>query len=292
MSKTAAVIIFFNPTKEDVSYVASRAGQWEGVVVDNSEKPCVASKKLGKMTYVCNGKNIGIAEAQNIGIRHLLKDKDITHVVFFDQDSRVPAEYLEDISQEFVAISQRDTTLALLGPTVIRKDNGEEYKSAVHHYTSDCEGFSRRSHIISSGSCASAEALCAVGLMESTLFIDYVDFEWCWRAALKGYAMGVTDKITIEHKVGQRELSIGNHKVIISSPFRYFYQYRNFLWLLRRKYVPLRWKLATGVKFLARSFYYPFVLKDAWNVERNMARGMLAGLKSPKQQRQTKHGNK
>lgn len=279
MNKVATIIVFYNPTPEDIAYATAMAEHWDGVIVDNSKNPCMASSRMGKMAYICNGENLGIAEAQNIGIRHLLAETEADGIVFFDQDSRVPSDYPERMAKEFESIKRNASNLGLLGPTPIRKEGGEEYKSAVHHYPTDGYGFSPRSHIISSGSCVSDEALRTVGMMESALFIDYVDFEWCWRAGAKGYAIGITSHVTLSHKVGQKELSIGKHKVIISSPTRYFYQYRNYLWLLHRKYVPLQWKLATGVKFAMRIFYLPIVLNDGRSYLQNMLKGIKQGLK-------------
>lgn len=280
MSKVASIIVFYNPTAKDIAYATALSRQWEGVIVDNSASPCLPTGSIGKMAYICNGENLGIAEAQNIGIRHLSANSGLEYIVFFDQDSRIPMDYLEGMAEEFKTIKNHVGNLALLGPTVVRKDDGEEYKSAVHHYTTDNNGFSPRSHIISSGSCVSVEALRTVGLMDESLFIDYVDFEWCWRALSKGHAIGITSHMTLNHKVGQKELSLGKHKVIISSPTRYFYQYRNFLWLLRRGYVPLQWKLATGVKFSLRLLYLPLVLTNGSKYLQNMLKGVGQGLRN------------
>lgn len=278
MNKVACIIIFYNPTAEDIAYATYMAEHWEGVIVDNSQNPCMPTEHVGKMAYICNGANLGIAEAQNIGIRHVLSYTASSHIVFFDQDSRVAVDYPQRMAKEFETVRSTVGNLVLLGPTVVRKDDGQEYRSAVHHYDCDRQGFSRRSHIISSGSCLLTEALNTVGLMESRLFIDYVDFEWCWRAINSGYSVGITSNVTLAHKVGQKELSIGRHKVIISAPTRYFYQYRNFLWLLRRKYVPLQWKLATGAKFCLRLFYLPFCVDKGLECWKNMLRGIKAGL--------------
>lgn len=255
---------------------------WDGVVVDNSSSPSMSVDNIGTMTYICNGKNLGIAEAQNIGIRYLMEHGNMEYIVLFDQDSRVPTDYPMAMVNEFLSIKCKVGNLALLGPTVTRNEDGMEYKSAIHRYTTDCYGFSQRTHIISSGSCISTEALHSIGLMDSSLFIDYVDFEWCWRARSKGYAIGVTSRMVIRHKVGQKELALGSHKVIISSPKRYFYQYRNYLWLIRCSYVPLQWKLATGIKKSLRIIYFPFILNNGKLYLKNMLKGIWAGMKRNK----------
>ncbi len=275
----AVVVILFNPSESDIQNVRELSCVYDGIVVDNSETPFTDNSAIGKMRYVCNNSNLGIAEAQNIGIRIILNENKYSHIVFLDQDSRLPISYPQDITSEFCSIEFKYPKLAILGPTVSNNETGEEYKSVIHKYSSDNHGFSQRHHIISSGSCIPTEALKDVGLMNGGMFIDYVDYEWCWRAVSKGYICGITNKLHINHKVGKRELSIGKYKVIISSPFRYFYQYRNYLWLIREKYVPLQWKIATGVKFLSRLVYFPLCVKGGTKCWKYMIKGIIQGIK-------------
>ncbi len=277
-TETAVIIILFNPSGEDIAQAELMATLWEGVIVDNSDTPFTPHDRIGKMRYICNKANLGIAEAQNIALRNILSDTNASHIVFLDQDSRMPADYPSAICSEFIRIRQKHPSLALLGPTVINKTSQKEYKSAIHHYSSDDLGYSRRQQIICSGSCVLTEALQKVGMMDSSLFIDYVDFEWCWRAISKGYECGITSNVSIRHQVGKRELSFGKYKVIISAPFRYYYQYRNYLWLLRRAYVPLRWKLSFGIKLSARFLYFPILVKGGYERWKQMKKGIIAGF--------------
>ena len=277
--KIAVVVVLFNPSESDIQNVRGLSSAYDGAIIDNSEKPFSEMATIGRMRYVCNKRNLGIAAAQNIGIRLILEQDIYSHIVFLDQDSRLPLSYPQDMVSEFCTLKSRYPRLAILGPTVNNKETGEEYKSVIHKYSTDDNGFSQRRHIISSGSCIPTTVLKDVGFMNSSMFIDYVDYEWCWRAEAKGYVCGITDKIQICHKVGKRELSIGKYKVIISSPFRYFYQYRNYLWLIREKYVPLQWKVATGVKFLSRLVYFPLCVKGGTKCWKYMIKGIIQGIK-------------
>ena len=283
MSSTeiAVVIILYNPSEEDISHSMKQAALWYGVIVDNSAEPFTDNTRIGNMLYICNRKNVGIAEAQNIGLRAIGLET-VRFVVFLDQDTRFSSTYPEKICTEFETISKVEQRLAILGPTVINKTSGQEYASVIHHYDVDSLGFSQRRQVISSGSCVSAQALLDVGLMDASLFIDSVDYEWCWRATARKYVCGITTKMSISHQVGSRELNIGKYKVIISAPFRYYYQYRNFLWLLRRKYVPLQWKIATGVKFAARFIYFPLFVRGGRERWKYMCQGIKAGIKGRK----------
>ena len=273
--KVAVIIVLYNPDTNDIDNVRRIAQYNVGFVVDNSLIPFMDGETIGNMSYICNKANIGIAKAQNIALREILKG-DYEYVVFLDQDTRVAVDYPLQIAMEFSRID--NGRLAVLGPQVVNAVTGGQYASAIHKYEISENGFSLRKHIISSGSCMSINALKDVGLMWGELFIDYVDFEWCWRAASKGYQCGVTSHLQISHHVGQRELSIGKYKVIISAQQRYFYQYRNFIWLIQKKYVPLQWKCATCVKFLLRLVYFPILVNGGLKYWNNMIEGLEAGI--------------
>ena len=273
--KVAVIIVLYNPDTNDIDNVRRIAQYNVGFVVDNSLIPFMDGETIGNMSYICNKANLGIAKAQNIALREILKG-DYEYVVLLDQDARGAGDYPFQIAMEFSRID--NGRLAVLGPQVVNAVTGGQYASAIHKYEISENGFSLRKHIISSGSCMSINALKDVGLMWGELFIDYVDFEWCWRAASKGYQCGVTSHLQISHHVGQRELSIGKYKVIISAQQRYFYQYRNFIWLIQKKYVPLQWKCATCVKFLLRIVYFPILVKDGLKYWNNMVKGLEAGI--------------
>ena len=273
--KVAVIIVLYNPDTNDIDNVRRIAQYNVGFVVDNSLIPFMDGETIGNMSYICNKANIGIAKAQNIALREILKG-DYEYVVFLDQDTRVAVDYPLQIAMEFSRID--NGRLAVLGPQVVNAVTGGQYASAIHKYEISENGFSLRKHIISSGSCMSINALKDVGLMWGELFIDFVDFEWCWRAASKGYQCGVTSHLQISHHVGQRELSIGKYKVIISAQQRYFYQYRNFIWLIQKKYVPLQWKCSTCVKFLLRLVYFPILVNGGFKYWNNMIKGLEAGI--------------
>ena len=279
MNTPALIIVLYHPTSDDVEQVRRLAGQWPGCIVDNSEEPCFGTPEVGRMQYVCNGQNEGIAAAQAVGIRKMKERKDISHLVFLDQDTRIPTDYPQLIADEYERIKTSTKQLALLGPTLRNLRSGEEYRSVVHRDHPTADDFIPRRDVISTGCCIGIDVLNDVGEPEKALFIDYVDFEWCWRAEAKHYVCGITPHITIGHQVGQRELKIGSYRVIISRPGRYYYQYRNYLWLLQRRYVPLQWKVATGIKQLARLVYFPLLVRDGGRCWTYMWRGIRDGLR-------------
>lgn len=278
INRIGVVIIVFHPNARLLESKLKKLGNDVAVVVvDNTPNETINIEQTN-ITYIPLRENTGIANAQNVGIGNIL-DRGCTHVVFFDQDSDFTEKYVRSIVDEYERISTVRKNLFLLGPTVINKTNGEEYRSVIHTDKKDDQGFVEKREIISSGSCVSVDKLNQVGVMDTRLFIDYVDFEHCWRANSKGYVCGITWNVTLSHKVGSRELHFPHgYRVIISAPFRYYYQYRNWLWLCRKGYVPRQWKINTCIKFMSRIIYFPFVVNEWKAIEKNMFKGIHDGL--------------
>jgi GT2 family glycosyltransferase len=109
---------------------------------------------------------------------------------------------------------------------------------------------------IISGSLISMEAIGSVGLMESDLFVDYVDIEWGLRAASLGYkCFGVCGAV-MDHQLGDSVRLFLGIVVPVRSPLRHYYLFRNACLLYRRRYVPLRWKLNDAYRLLLKYGFY------------------------------------
>jgi len=278
INRIGVVIIVFHPNARLLESKLKKLGNDVAVVVVDNTPNETINIEQANITYIPLYENTGIANAQNVGIGNLL-ERGCTHVVFFDQDSDFTEIYVRSIVDEYERISTVRKNLFLLGPTVINKTNGEEYRSVIHSDKKADQGFIEKREIISSGSCVSVDKLNQVGVMDTRLFIDYVDFEHCWRANSKGYVCGITRNVTLPHKVGNNELHFPHgYRVIISAPFRYYYQYRNWLWLCRKGYVPRQWKINTCIKFMSRIIYFPFVVNEWKSIEKNMFKGIHDGL--------------
>lgn len=67
-------------------------------------------------------------------------------------------------------------------------------------------------------------------------------------------------------------------KVAIASPFRVYYQFRNYLWLCRRDYVPRYWKKKNGMKYFVKLFYFPICVAPRAMYLRRIVHGVISGL--------------
>ena len=280
LSQIAIIIVLFHPSESDIDNIHILSKRYKGVIVDNSEKDTFDDSHIGRMLYLPLKGNHGIAEAHNQAIDLICQENEVKYIVLLDQDSRLTEDYPLKIVNEFIQIKEHHPLLVALGPTIIQKETGEEYRSAIHHDRYIESNFILKKDIIASGCGLSIEGIKTVGKFDSSLFIDFVDTEWCYRAKSKGFIFGITPHITLRHKVGQNEIHIGKHIVSISAPFRYYYQYRNLTILLFRRYVPFSFKINFGIKFLLRLFYFPLFVKDGRKCWKYMLKGIFNGLKT------------
>lgn len=291
--EVALVIVLFNPDADDLRHALEMAKECRGVIVDNSPRPSFSGESVGQMLYLCSGRNVGIAEAQNTALKVLMSGQytalwpRFTHFVFLDQDSRTQPEFPAQMAAEFEQAqqylaencSESTQKLAILGPTIINKLTGETYSSAFHAVPEGSAHFIPSREVISSGACISRAALEEVGLNDETLFIDMVDHEWCWRALSCGWVVGTTPQLQLPHLVGRKPLQIGRHTILRAAPLRHYYLCRNYLLLCSRQYVPRQWKWAMGIKRLAATIIVPLTQPDGFRALSYMWRGMLDGLR-------------
>ena len=115
--------------------------------------------------------------------------------------------------------------------------------------------------------------------MDSSLFIDGVDNEWCWRAKNKGNLDSfVSLDFKMNHYLGEGDRSFFGIKISISSPFRVYYQFRNFFILCRKSYVPGIWKIKNAVKYTIKFFYLPIFVIPRLEYLKKIFLGTIDGI--------------
>jgi len=271
--KIAVIIVFYKAEVTDEHLRIAQLDDVKLILVDNTpERECAINLPIH---YIPLKENKGIATAQNVGIGKAV-ELGCEYVVFFDQDSTFSFDYIPRVVGEYIRIQRYFPNIGLLGPTVVKAENGQPYKSYLSPSRHHCKVVDV---LISSGTVTSVQVLKEVGMMEDELFIDLVDFEWCWRAKSKGFVSVMTENITLNHKVGQSDKLFLGYPIIISSPIRYYYQYRNYLRMCKRSYVPLRYKIKTGLRKFVELFIVPVLAKDGLSIFKYMLKGIQAGLK-------------
>ncbi len=273
VEKLVVVIVLYNPQKEHIEGILSADLSCELILVDNTPEFNLNISKEG-IYYIPLMKNMGIAAAQNIGINKAF-DMGASYIVFFDQDSKIEMDFIYSIYQEYVKLEVASDNIPILGPIILNRKLDKPYKMEKGQLNN---GFTKVKTLICSGSIMRIDIFKEIGFMNSSFFIDYVDFDLCWRAASKGHYSYITNKVQLLHTVGQSTNTFLGIPIIGSVPIRYYYQYRNFIWLCRESYVPLIWKIKVMIRKSFELIYMPIISAHGLQILRNMILGIKDGI--------------
>lgn len=278
--KIGALIVLYNPDVNAVDEAVSRLnGQTDLVcLIDNSDTSLEDYfTNREHVHYIPLMGNRGIAAAQNIGISYL-REQGMDFVLFSDQDSLCEEGLVTRLAETYTLLEQNGYSVATVGPVPINKITGKPYvtrQNIIEKFEISGRQFSQMYSVISSFSLTRISTFDIVGMFEEYLFIDGVDNEWCWRAMEKyGLNSFMVEDLSIQHYLGMKtRLPIRQ-----SSPFRLYYQFRNFIILARRNYTPQFWKQRNAIKFAEKVFVYPLLIAPRWQYLKSIVKGCRDGL--------------
>lgn len=254
----------------------------EVCVVDNSSENNLENfNNIPKIHYIPMLNNVGIASAQNIGIKYFMK-QNFDFVVFSDQDSVAEKGLINSLLDVYKELLKINIKVAALGPMPINRISKKAYVTKSNIRTIYPQGELSMKYdilemysIISSFSVIKLDCFNEVGCMETELFIDGVDNEWGWRAYNKAkYRSFIVKNLTFSHFQG---CDI-NAKYKKSTPFRTYFQYRNFIVLCKRSYVPIFWKVRNLIKFIIKLIYYPLFVSPRISYIKEICNGIKDGV--------------
>ncbi|MDR1521314.1 MAG: glycosyltransferase [Streptococcaceae bacterium] len=266
--KIASIIVTFYPTEEIVKLVFLLQKNTHVFLINNSEEVLDVIRKIkrdfkSRITIVENKKNIGLAPAQNIGIRLGLKE-NFDFFLFFDDDSMVDDGYVLDLINSFKNYkdSHPKEKIGIFASNFYDVNLGRETNFGVltknsyqtKTFWQNNEKYLKVSFVVSSGMLIPAKTFLKLGLFRSSFFIDHIDTEYCLRILKANLSIIVTKKPYLSHTVGSRKeyKILGmSFKPTFNSAQRKYYVARNGIQLVKEY----------GRKFpgFARIFYKKFI---------------------------------
>ena len=236
-----AIIVTYNGSMENIEQLINilRQDNVCHIIIDNGSESLTFSNNLHVLQQ---NSNLGIAEAQNIGVEYCIKNEaDI--IVFFDQDSEIESGFVKNLVEPIIAGHTE-----ISAPTYVDICAGFAYPiikvSPIgivrkHYFKGNNEERFTTNAVISSGMAVKMDLFKKVGLFNKLLFIDYVDTEWCLRCFSQGYTASVNPKLKMRHAIGNYSLNVGFFRVPVHSPMRRYYRIRNAFLLMRMKHIPI-----------------------------------------------------
>jgi rhamnosyltransferase len=238
------------------------------------------STQLSSLKTIHLNENVGIATAQNIGIKWA-QEHNSDYVLLMDQDS-LPNS---DMVAELYSAMQRIKDSAAVGPNYIDPRAPhlspfvllERFKFKRIPAKADINEVVVE-HLIASGCLIPIEVIDQIGNMREDLFIDYVDTEWGLRASAQGLKSYGVFSAKMQHQLGEAPLEFLGRKVAAHKPYRHYYLYRNAILLYRESYISLHWKLTLFWRLSCKFFFFSLFAPQPWKHFKMMTLGIFHGL--------------
>lgn len=274
----AAIVVIFNPHKAGLEKLLdSLVLQVSSIfIIDNGSSKEVKTYllSLGSSVQVMTlDQNMGIAHAQNCGI-HLAQSQGAESLIFFDQDSIPSHNMIQNLSNALFSLESSGLRVAAVGPRFVDE---RSKTSEILHDSRDAKWVMSET-LISSGSLIPMKVLNQVGLMTEELFIDYVDLDWCLRAKKMGFESYLVNDALMFHSLGDHLVKFMGKEWPSRSPLRHYYMCRNAIWMYRRSWPSLRWKLFDAFKLIRKIIFYTLFATPRVQQVQMMCLGLWHGM--------------
>lgn len=250
-----AVFVTWNPDEQRLfEAVRSLAAQVAGVViVDNGSDNCEALTaqfaQSDRVTVVSLTDNLGIGAALNVGVRLALLE-DPAWIMTMDQDTLVSEGAVAGILQDYSALDDqlksRCAVLALRPhpqPASIWLTRYVESLLALR----EVGEFTERRGVITSGNLVRADLARQVGFNES-MFIDQVDFDFCYSVRRHGFIVLQQRSVTMDHILGEHYRDVERVHPYENAQ-RFYYIVRNSTYMVLRRRLLVRYYMVQVVVF-------------------------------------------
>jgi len=280
-NRIIAVLVTYHPDLDHIRKVVLNLSN-QGVelcIVDNS--PYDIGKVDEHIQVFKLGENKGIAFAQNLGMKWAFEEKDAKFVLQMDQDSIPDENLVVNLLEGYEFLVDRKYEVGLIGAQDIDKDSLVASQAKINK-GKVLEGMDNLIHVnevLSSGSLIPKHTYEKVGKLDDKLFIDLVDFEYCWRIASNDLLVVKNTKAVIYHKLGEGSVKIlGLISVGLPRPFRHYYSVRNSVYLILYGQAPIFWKVSNTFKILFKLLVYPIALPQGRERSQFIWRGFRDGV--------------
>lgn len=277
--KIGCILVLYNP--DDVllkKVIDAISPQVDTVFISDNSPSSRSDLNTSNLVYKWLNGNKGIAAAQNEGL-HWFSNNNFDFIFYLDQDSVVAPETVHSLITAYQKLNESGINVGAVGPRPVNRQDNKAYVGSVKKGLQIDEQTTEVSELISSASLIPLNKFKEAGGMDETLFIDGVDHEWCWRAHEKtNCRFFIIESVFLSHQLGEGDRRFLLKKIAIPTPFRTYYQFRNYFKLIRRKYVPTYWKMSNGFKYFIKLFYYPIFISPRKSYLKNMLTGIKDGI--------------
>ena len=278
-------VVLYNPTDENIAHCFALAELNAFLVlilngpIHRSE--IIQNLKAKKNIFIIeNSQNIGIAAAINQIIIHFNSDPDNALLLVLDQDTLIGQSFLDESWLIHERLSKTRTEAFILTPTMIDRKCHPTLNALLTETPRASQEFKSIHVAPTSGTIFNQFVINKVGMMREDLFVDGVDYEWCWRAKDKGISIIRSADLRVLHNMGTHAIRLfGFFFPMHDSPQRHYYIVRNsiFLSLFSKTSIYQRLRLLRSAIF--RIPFYIFYSKNRLKSVRLIILGAVHGAR-------------
>lgn len=239
MTDIICSIITFNPEiqllKKNIESMKNQVDKI--IIVDNFSSNVDEIKSIvtgrEKLDLIQNKKNLGIAAALNQAFEYA-NINNYNWVLTLDQDSVCPNYFVNQL--HYLAL--QEDRVGIMAPTIIDRNVGK-----IGHIVPDGNKCKEVRTCITSGALTNVSAWKEIGKFDEKMFIDSVDFEFCYRLRKYKYKVLQTNKVKLSHSIGDakiRKFIFIKFKDVEHNAFRDFYIAQNNIYYPKKHHLFLR----------------------------------------------------
>ena len=280
---TVALVTLYNPDEKINDRIELLSKQVSEIfLLDNSPGSQCGSlfSAIKNCTYLFFGENLGLSAAFNRVLKSFSVCRTADFILFFDQDSCVTEQLINTLARDFISLSMV-YKVGCLGPEYFDEVRGI-HAGITKRNVSVGNGCFRSKEIITSSMITTYRVLEDIGFWDESVFLDYADFELCWRMAKHGYEVFITGNAVLNHSLGVGTLQcyflFKKMTFNYSTPLREYYQTRAAMTLLKRDYIPPNWKRNFMFNVTVRILLYTFCLPEKLKRLKYFCLGFVHGI--------------
>jgi hypothetical protein len=286
LPRVSILILTYNQRELTAECLASLAASdypnAEMVVLDNASSDGteeLVRREYPRVRYIQNGKNLGYAEGNNVGLRYAMQSH-ADYALALNNDTVVAP----DMVSQLVRAAEANPNAAFVGPLVYHFDEPDVIQSAgglrttdwrFYHRgqnATDCGQFKQIERVVWVSGCAimaRCAALEKIGLIDPAFFAYNEEVDWCVRAGELGYEILFVPAAHVWHKGVQRRYN--------PSPRVTYFSARNELLLLKKHHAGWRAMTSTWLRHVRTLISWS--VRPRWREKRAHRDALARGLR-------------
>ena len=255
------------------------------ILIDNEsnlKELKVIKNQFDNIITFSNERNLGFTEANNIGIKHAIKN-EFEYVLLINNDTEVEKNFINPLLDSL----EKNKNLGAVQPLILNFVNRKKVWNAGgflnkffgYSYVNKNKELIKNNIDWITGCCffIKVEVIKKIGLLDESFFAYYEDVDWSIKIKNTGFDLAFINSSVIYHhgsKSSQNELSEGT-----LSPFVHYLNIRNHILLLRKNrdiFNSIGVLLFQFFKIISYSIY--FILRLRINKLNMVYKGLIDGL--------------